>query len=148
MLTILPAAALIPPCLHPLHRWRPTSCARIGVVSIGGSAPVPQIPATSSAATVTPQAPNPPPQNNNWNNVEALQKEDARENTQELPLISQCGGEQGNKQVTHLTQVSGQATYFHLHVPQRKSFWIAGVEMMCSTHNGCLPAKACQDVWP
>lgn len=84
-------AALSPLAAHVLFRWRPTSCARIGVVNIDDGASVPQIPATSSAAAATPEVPSTPPRDNNWHNG-GIETVEARENTQELPLISQCGG--------------------------------------------------------
>lgn len=83
-----------PWCFSWAYRWRPTSCSRIGVVSINGGAFTPvSLPATSPAASLAPQRPTTPPATNNWHDNEALQTHEARENTQELPLLSQCGGE-------------------------------------------------------
>lgn len=75
-------------------RWRPSSCSRIGVVSIngGGDAPRPT-PATSPEAAKATVRPSKPPNGNDWHSIEGMQTEEHRENTQELPLLSQCGGE-------------------------------------------------------
>lgn len=77
-------------------RWRPTSCSRIGVVSINGttSADAPRpTPATSRMAAEAPVTPAKPPTDNDWHSAEGGHTEVHRENTQELPVWSQCGGE-------------------------------------------------------